>query len=181
MLWTRCATHRTVFSMVSERRRINVGLAKTSLFLFLVNLLCRMTVRPLLPTMPTHVVLLTLLWFGIGYSMGSTCCVCAFPKEYSPYLFNRRRVDVTLVVGGDHRLQCHEVADMVVRITSEGGSTFVGEFTNIRLVAGFGTNLMSCPRMVQVGWNINHNRRGLTVSDPKGRVLFTTRASSNGT
>ena len=69
---------------------------------------------------------------------------------------------------------------MIVRITSEDGTTFVGKFTNIRLVEGFGTNLMSCPRMVKAGWNINHNRRGFTVSDPKGRVLFTTRASSNG-
>ena len=111
---------------------------------------------------------------------GSTCCVCAFPREYYPYLFNRRPVDVTLVGGGDHRLRCHEVADMIVRITSEDGTTFVGKFTNIRLVEGFGTNLMSCPRMVKAGWNINHNRRGFTVSDPKGRVLFTTRASSNG-
>ena len=109
---------------------------------------------------------------------GSTCCVCAFPREYSPYLFNRRRVDVTLVVGGDHRLQCQEVADMIARIRSEDGTTFVGEFTNIRLVEGFGTNLMSCPRMVQAGWNINHNSRGFTGSN--GRVLFTTRASANG-
>ena len=83
-------------------------------------------------------------------------------------------------MGGDHRLQCHEVADMIVRITSEDGTTFVGKFTNIRLVEGFGTNLMSCPRIVKAGWNINHNRRGFTVSDPEGRVLFTTRASSNG-
>ena len=39
---------------------------------------------------------------------------------------------------------------------------------------------MSCPRMVQAGWSINHNRQGLTVSDPRGRVLFMTRASPNG-
>ena len=106
--------------------------------------------------------------------------MCAFPREYSPYLFNRRPVDITLIVGGDNRLQCREVADMVARIHSEDGTTFVGKFTGIRLVQGFGTNLMSCPRMVQAGWSINHNRQGLTVSDPRGRVLFMTRASPNG-
>ena len=59
---------------------------------------------------------------------GSTCFVCAYPSEYSPYLFNRRPVDLTLVVGGQHRLECKEVADMV--------ASFVGRFTGIRLGKG---------------------------------------------
>ena len=55
---------------------------------------------------------------------GSTCFVCAYPSEYSPYLFNRRPVDLTLVVGGQHSLKCREVADMVARVTSEDGKAF---------------------------------------------------------
>ena len=86
-MWsTQLATHQTLSLRASGPTKIKAGFVKKNLFLFL----CRIR-----PTSSGAHSLSVWDWLLDG---GSTCFVCAYPSEYSPYLFNRRPVDLTLVV-----------------------------------------------------------------------------------
>ena len=67
----------------------------------------------------------------------STCMVANEPfNEF----YNIRPADVTITVGGDHQLACTRVGDLIVK-TKTGPL----DFPSIRIVPGFGVNILSDP------------------------------------
>ena len=79
MWWTQFVTRLTQSLRISGRPKIMAGFAKMTLFLFHSHLqisMCRMRIKFFRLIMPTHVVLLTLFLFGIGYSMGDLLVLC---------------------------------------------------------------------------------------------------------
>ena len=78
---------------------------------------------------------------------GSTCHVLGFESSaINASLHNIRTVNITIVVGGGTRMSCRRIADVRVRISSPDVSTCeVGVFKDVRIVPGFGANLLSGP------------------------------------
>ena len=94
---------------------------------------------------------------------GSTCHVLGAMEAYGKFVFNRRPASIAIVVGGGGRVRCDEVGDIYMR-----------------LVPGFGTNLLSGPRMDKAGWGLHQKAGVYTATDAQNEFVFSTRADANG-
>ncbi len=110
---------------------------------------------------------------------GSTCHVLGAMEAYGKFVFNRRPASIAIVVGGGGRVRCDEVGDICLRIIS-GSRSRVCTFLEVRLVPGFGTNLLSGPRMDKAGWGLHQKAGVYTATDAQNEFVFSTRADANG-
>ena len=84
---------------------------------------------------------------------GSTCHVLGFEgAAIDASLHNKRSVDITIVVGGGTQMRCRQLADLRVKIISPGvARSEESIFKDVRIIPGFGTNLLSGPRLEDAG------------------------------
>ena len=104
---------------------------------------------------------------------GSTCHVLGFEGEaINASLYNKRFVDITIVVGGGTQMRCHQLADLRVRIVSPGAAgPKECVLKDVRLVPGFGANLLSGPRLEDAGYAL-HQERGVYTAYKDGDLIF---------
>ena len=71
------------------------------------------------------------------------------------FLNNRQQAAIEIQVGGGHKIFCSCVGDLSIMVTSPQMSTPARiKLRAVRVVPGFGSNLLSGPRMVQAGWSL---------------------------
>ena len=110
---------------------------------------------------------------------GSTCHVLGAVDFDSKFIFNRRPASISITVGGGGRINCDEVGDLCLRIVS-GTSARVCTFLDVRISPGFGSNLLSGPRMEKAGWSLTQKGGVYTATDARGDFIFSSQADLNG-
>ena len=82
--------------------------------------------------------------------------------------------DVTITVGGDHRLQCTKVGNLAIA-TASGPVTLQG----VRIVPGFGVNILSGPYLEKVGLNLSSDGTNWWAKR-RGRIIIQGDADAAG-
>ena len=108
---------------------------------------------------------------------GASCHVLGF--DPGSRLRNRRQVSIEIEVGGGHRISCTCTGDMTILTCSQAPTSSV-DLRDVRIVPGFGSNLLSGPRMVKAGWSLTQQDGIFTALDGRRHVVFSILADPRG-
>ena len=110
---------------------------------------------------------------------GATCHVLGFDPGAA--LQNRRQVNIEILVGGGRRITCKHVGDLVV-VLPTSNPKMVSRLTlkAVRIVPGFGSNLLSTPCMERAGWFLTQGGGQFVAKDGQHRTVFVIAADFKG-
>ena len=110
---------------------------------------------------------------------GATCHVAGFDPGSA--LENKRLTSVDIVVGGGRRIPCSWVGDLTIIVHSQDlAKPSRITLREVRVVPGFGSNLISGPRMERAGWTLTQGKGNFTATDGSGHVVFSVPADPRG-
>ena len=112
---------------------------------------------------------------------GSTCHVLGFlDADIEASLHNIRPVSLAVVVGGNKKLQCERLADVHVKVSTSAGTPKVFLLRDVRVMPGFGINLISGPCMEKAGLTLTQTKGVFKAVNSNGAVVLTSLANDRG-
>ena len=112
---------------------------------------------------------------------GSTCHVLGFlDADIEASLHNIRPVSLAVVVGGNKKLQCERLADVHVKVSTSAGTPKVFLLRDVRVMPGFGINLISGPCMEKAGLTLTQAKGVFKAVNSNGAVVLTSLANDRG-
>ena len=119
---------------------------------------------------------LTSKWLIDG---GASCHVVGFDPGAA--LQRRRRASIEILVGGGQRIKCEHVGDLTITVRTSNPKTLSRlTLKDVRVVPGFGSNLLSAPRMEKAGWCLSQGGGQFKARDDQGRTIFSVAADVRG-
>ena len=96
-------------------------------------------------------------------------------------LYNRKQVSIEIEVGGGHRIACTCTGDLTILVGPPMAPSHSRiNLRDVRVVPGFGSNLLSGPRMVKAGWSLTQQDGIFTAHDNRRHVVFSIPADFRG-
>ena len=86
--------------------------------------------------------------------------------------FRSRSSAIEIQVGGGHKIFCSCVGDLIMVTSPQRHAPTMIKLRAVRVVPGFGSNLLSGPRMVKAGWSLTQCDGMFTALDQCRHVVF---------
>ena len=84
-------------------------------------------------------------------------------------------------MGGGRRILCEHVGDLAIIVRTSNPKTLSRlTLRDVRVVPGFGMNLLSTPRMEKAGWYLSQGGGHFNARDSQGRTVFSIVADFKG-
>ena len=110
---------------------------------------------------------------------GASCHVVGFDPGAA--LQRRRSASIEILVGGGRKIQCQHVGDLAIIVRTYNPKALSRlTLRDVRVVPGFGMNLLSTPRMEKAGWYLSQGGGHFNARDSQGRTVFSIVADFKG-